>query len=325
MQMNRREMLTLLASSMAGAIPLRSWAQGYPDRPITMVVPYPPGASSDMLARLVQARMSAATGRTVIVENKGGAGGNIGAAYVAKSPADGYRILLATQPIVTINPFLYKNPGFDANKDLAPLTSGVNAVVSLVVHPSLPVNSVAELIEYGKKHPDELNYGTAGNGTPQHIGGLLFAERAGITMTHIPYRGGGPMVTDLLAGQIKVGIVTLSTVKQYIADKRLKVIAIGEKTRFSGTPDIPTIAETLPGFELTTWLGFLGPAGMPPNAVDYLVTQLTNALKSDEVKTPLLNAALLVNPEGPAALERVIKADQDTYSKIIKQYKITND
>jgi tripartite-type tricarboxylate transporter receptor subunit TctC len=278
-----------------------------------------------MLARLVQARMSAATGRTVIVENKGGAGGNIGAAYVAKSPADGYRILLATQPIVTINPFLYKDPGFDANKDLAPLTSGVNAVVSLVVHPSLPVNSVAELIEYGKKHPGELNYGTAGNGSPQHIGGLLFAERAGITMTHIPYRGGGPMVTDLLAGQIKVGIVTLSTVKQYIADKRLKVIAIGEKTRFSGTPDIPTIAETLPGFELTTWLGFLGPAGMPPNVVDYLVTQLTNALKSDEVKTPLLNAALLVNPEGPAALERVIKADQDTYSKIIKQYKITND
>jgi tripartite-type tricarboxylate transporter receptor subunit TctC len=321
----RRHLLALAAGSALAAGTTRTFAQAFPNRPISIVVPYPPGASTDMLARLVAQPMQASLGVPVVVENKGGAGGNVGAAYVAKSPPDGYRILLATQPIMTINPYVYKETGFDVAHDFTPLTCGVNAVVCIAVHPSLGVNTLAELITYGKAHPGALNFGTAGAGSPQHIGGLLFAQRAGFTWTHIPYRGGGPMVTDLISGQIKVGIVTLSTVKGYIADGRLKVLAIGEKTRFGGTPQIPTIAETLPGFELSTWLAFFGPGNLPPDITQTLSRHLVQALNVQSVKTKLHDSALPVRAEGPAALAQLVSADQAIYSRTIREHHITID
>lgn len=325
MNLNRRHAVGLLASALTTGLPLVAQAQAYPNKPITIVCPYPPGASTDQVARLVQQRISATTGLTVIVENKGGAGGNLGAAYVAKSPPDGYRILLATQPILTINPFLYKEMGFDPLKELTPLTAAVNGVVAIVVHPSLPVNNIAELIAYGKKNPGVLNFGTAGSGSPQHIGGLLLAQRAGFSLKHIPYRGGGPMVVDLLAGHIQMGIVTLSAVKSYMADKRLKVLAIGETMRFPGVPEVPTIAETLPGFELTTWLGFFGPGGLPNEQVNFLSNAITQALNADEVKAKLFDSALPIRAEGPAALASLVRADYENYGRIIREHKITAD
>ena len=327
MSSNRRKAIGWMASGAAAAAwPWLANAQAQPaaaSRTLTLVVPYPPGASSDQLARLVAQRWSAITGQSMVIENKGGANGNVGAATVAKAPPDGTRILLATQPIVAINPFLYKDSGFDANKELTPLTAAVNGVVVIAVHPSLPVNSIAELIDYSKKNPGALQYGTAGAGSPQHIGGLLFAQRAGITLTHVPYRGGGPMVADLLAGHIKMGIVTLAAVKAYTADKRLKVLAIGEKARFAGAPEIPTLAETLPGFELTTWLGFFGPGGLPRERVNALSQALIQALNADEVKAKLLEQALPVRAEGPDALARLVQTDQEMYGRIIREYKIT--
>lgn len=324
MSFSRRQFLAAAGGSAAVvALPRSALAQSYPSRPITIVVPYPPGASTDQVARLVQQQMQTDTGGTIVVENRGGAGGNVGAAYVAHSPPDGYRILMATQPIVTINPYVYKSIGFDPVKDLTPLTCAVNAVVSIAVHPSLGVNSIAELIAYGKSHPGQLNFGTAGTGSPQHVGGLLFAQRAGFEWTHIPYRGGGPMVTDLLAGQIKVGIVTLSAVKGYLADGRLKVIAIGEKSRFSGAPTLPTIAETLPDFELTTWLAFFGPGKLPPDIVQYLSSHIAQALAAESVKTRLDESALPVRAEGPTALAQLVSADQAQYQKIIREHNIT--
>jgi tripartite-type tricarboxylate transporter receptor subunit TctC len=290
---------------------------------LTLVVPYPPGASTDQVARLLAQHWPAVTGQTLVIENKGGANGNLGAAVVAKSPPDGSRILLATQPIVSINPFVYKDAGFDASKDLTPLTCGVNAVVALVCHPSLPVSSMAELIDYGKRHPGELQYGTAGSGSPQHVGGLLLAQRAGISLTHVPYRGGGPMVSDLLAGHIKLGIVTLAVVKGHLADKRLKILAIGEKSRFAGMPEIPTIAETLPGFELTTWLGFFGPHGLPRERANALSQTLTQVLNIDEVKAQLQQMGLPLRTEGPEALARLVQSDQDLYGRIIRDNRIT--
>ncbi len=325
MNFPRRHALGMMASAVAASLPLGAFAQSYPSRPITIVIPYPPGASTDQVGRLVQQRMALNNNISVIAENRGGAGGNLGSAYVAKSPPDGYRVLLATQPIPTINPFLFKDMGFDPNKELTPLTAAVNAVVCIVVHPSFPVNNIAELIDYGKKNPGVVNYGTAGAGTPQHIGGLLFGQRAGFDLTHVPYKGGGPMVADLLAGHIKMGIVTLSTVKAYIADKRLKVLAIGEKTRFVGAPDVPTIAETLPGFELTTWLGFFGPGGLPSEQVSYLSKGIIQALNSEDVKAKLIELALPLRAEGPEALARLVKADQDAYGRIIREHKITAD
>jgi tripartite-type tricarboxylate transporter receptor subunit TctC len=326
MILHRRHAMGAMAAAVASTLPSFSQAQAYPSRPITIVIPYPPGASTDQLGRFLQQGMSANNSSlNVIAENRGGAAGILGSAYVAKSPPDGYRILLATQPIATIYPFLYKDMGFDPVKDLTPLTCGVNAVVALAVHPSLPVNNVAELIAFGKKNPGVLNFGTAGSGSPQHIGGLLFAQRAGFDLTHVPYKGGGPMVSDLLAGHIKMGIVTLSTVKAYAADKKLKVIAIGEKMRFPGAPDIPTIAETLPGFELTTWLGFFGPGGLPAEQVKYLTNAIIAALNSPDIKTKLLDLALPLRTEGPEALAKLVLADQDAYGRIIRDHKITAD
>jgi len=323
MSRSRHFALGVMVSVFAAALPLLAHAQPYPNKPITVVIPYPPGASTDQVGRMVQQRIAATTGHTVIAENRGGAGGNLGAAYVAKSPPDGYRVLLATQPIATINPFLFKDMGFDPLKDLTPLTAAVNAVVAIVAHPSLPANNIAELIAYGKSNPGTLNYGTAGAGTPQHIGGLLLAQRGGFTMTHVPYKGGGPMVTDLIAGHIKVGIVTLSAVKAFVADKRLKILAIGEKTRFAGAPDLPTIAETLPGFEMTTWLGFFGPGNLPAEQVAYLSKAIMQALNSNEVKARLVDLALPIRAEGPEALARLIRADQELYGRIIRENNIT--
>lgn len=324
MTLQRRKALTLLSAAAAAA----AWpgmAASQIARTVTLVVPYPPGASTDQTARLVAQRWNSITGQTMVVENKGGANGNVGSATVAKAPPDGTRILLATQPVLAINPFLYKDSGFDANKDLTPLTCAVNGVVALVVHPSLPVNNVAELIDFAKKNPGAVQFGTAGSGSPQHIGGLLFAQRAGINLTHVPYRGGGPMVNDLLAGHIKMGIVTLSAVKAFAADKRLKVLAIGEKTRFAGAPDIPTIAETLPGFELTTWLAFFGPGGLPREQVNALSQALTRAINADDVKAKLMDLALPPRTEGPEALARMVQVDQEMYGRIIREYKITAD
>jgi len=328
MTFRRRDTLIALAAT-ALTLPTLTRAQPAPSmlagKTVTMVVPYPPGASTDQTGRLTAQRLGTNTGATVVVENRGGANGNIGAQHVARSPGDSLRILLATQPIVAINPFLYKDIGFDPLKDLTPLTAAVNGVVAIMVHPSLPVRSVAELIAYGKAHPGVLNYGTAGTGTPQHIGGLLFAQRAGVDLTHVPYKGGGPMVTDLVAGHIKLGIVTLSTVKSFVADGRLKVLAIGEKTRFSGAPDIPVIAETLPGFELTTWLGYFGPPAMPADQVRVVSQALMQALNSDDVKAKLIDAGLPPRAEGPEALARLVRSDSEIYGRIIREHRITTD
>lgn len=325
MKLTRRRLLVAAGGcAAAAAAPLAS-AQGYPNRPLTIVVPYPPGASTDQVARLVQQRMQPDVGVPVVVDNRGGANGNVGAAYVAKSPPDGYRILLATQPILTINPYVYKSIGFDPNKELTPITCGVNAVVCIAVHPSLPVNNVAELIAYGKAHPGELNFGTAGAGSPQHVGGLLFAQHAGFEWTHVPYRGGGPMVTDLLAGNIKAGIVTLSVVKNYQSEGKLKILAIGETKRFAGTPNIPTIAETLPGFDLTTWLGFFGPGGLSQDMVQFLAHHIEVALNDPGVSRKLLESGLPVRAEGPAALAQLVASDQAAYQRVIRERNITAD
>lgn len=323
MSVSRRHAVAMMAA--ASAMPWSVMAQdGFPNRPITMVVPYPPGASTDQVGRLTQSSWSQVTGgSTMVVENKGGAAGNVGSAYVAKSPPDGYRILLATQSVVTINPFLYKDMGFDPVKDLTPLTAAVNAVVALAVHPSVPANNMQELIEYGRRHRNALHYGTAGSGSPQHVGGLLLAQRADFGLTHIPYRGGGPMVTDLLAGHIQVGIVTLSAVKQFAAEGRLKILAIGERERFAGAPDIPTIAETVPGFELTTWLGYFAPAGLPRPIADYLSQNLIKALNTPDVKRQLIDLALPPRTEGPQALADLVQADRELYGRIIREHNIT--
>ena len=321
----RCAMRAAIGAAAAGILPLQARAQSYPSRPVTIVVPYPPGGSSEQLARSVQVRLAAGLGQAVVIENRAGAGGTIGAAYLAKSPADGYRILLATQPIITISPHLQKDMGFDPLKDLTPLTNGVNAVVGIAVNSAVPVQTLAELIAWGRKNPGALTFGSAGAGSPQHVGGVLLAQRAQMEMTHVPYKGGGPMLTDLLAGHIKLGIATLSVFKPFANDRRIKILAIGEKTRFPGMAEIPTIAETIPGFELSTWLGFYGPGGLPPDIARTLAGELVKALKADEVRSKLADAALMVAADGPEALGALGRAEHELYGRIIRDNRITAD
>jgi tripartite-type tricarboxylate transporter receptor subunit TctC len=316
--------LSILALGLtAVSAPLR--AQGFPNRPVTIVVPYPPGGATDLVARFVQPKLQAAFGQSIVVENKGGANGSIGGASVAKATPDGYRILMATQPVITINPHLQKEAGWDPQKELAPLTNAVDAVIALAVNADLPVNNLAELIAYGRANPGKLTFGTAGAGSPQHLGGVLLGQRAKIQWTHVPYKGGGPMINDLLAGHVSVGIGTLAILKPFIKEGRLRIIAVGGATRYAGTPNIPTIAETLPGFELNTWLAFYAPAGTPADVQKLLSTELQRALKSDDVRSKLLEAALVVNAEGPEPLARTGRSEYELYGKVVRDNLITLD
>lgn len=326
MQSRRRDALKLLGLAGAlGALP-RAHAQSVaPDRPVTIVVPYPPGASTDQVARMVQAKLAGASSQPVVVEYKPGANGAIGSAFVARSPADSHRILIATQPLVSILPHLQKDIGYDPLKDFAPLTNAVNAVIGIAVHPSLPVESLADLIAYAKKNPKTLSFGSAGAGSPQHVGGVLLGQRAGIDWTHVAYKGGGPMNTDLLAGHIQCGIATLSVFRPFLADRRLKVIAIGERQRYAGTPDIPTIAETVPDFVLNTWLAFYGPAGMPAGQANWYAAEIGKALRAPEIAGKLAESALIVDAQGPAHLAQLTRSDFDTYGRVIRDNRITVD
>lgn len=315
----------LLASTALAVAPRLTRAQAWPVRPVTLVVPYPPGAATELVARSIQQRLAAGLGQAIVIENRAGAGGSIGAASVAKAPPDGYRFLMATQPIITISPHLQKDMGFDPLKDLTPLTNAVNATVAIAVSSSLPVQTLPDLFAFAKRNPGALSYGTAGAGSPQHIGGVLLGQRAGIDWTHVPYKGGGPMLTDLLAGHVKVGIATLSVFRPYAADKRLKILAVGDKARFAGLPDIPTIAETLPGFELSTWLAFYGPGALPADIVRTLSGELVKALRADEVRGKLADAGMPVAADGPEALAALGRAEYDLYGRIIRDARITAD
>jgi tripartite-type tricarboxylate transporter receptor subunit TctC len=295
-----------------------AFAQAYPSRPITIVVPFPPGAATDQIARWIQPRLAGSLGQPVVIENRGGANGNIAGASVAKAPPDGYRLLLGTQPILTINPHLYKDMGFDPLRELTPITNGVTGVYGLAVHPSLPVHTVAELIAYAKKNPGALNYGTTGAGSPQHMGGIRFSQRAQIAMTMVPYKGVSPMVQDLISGNINVGVATISALAPFVKDGKVRVIAVGDKTRFAAMPEIPTIAETLPGFEIAVWFGFFGPGGLPPDIVALLSLEIGKALRAPDVSAKLLEAGLPIVAEGPGPFAQEIRSEYDVYGKLVR-------
>jgi tripartite-type tricarboxylate transporter receptor subunit TctC len=310
---------------LACATTMPALAQSWPSRPITIVVPFPPGAATDQIARWVQPKLASALGVPVVIENKGGANGNIAGVYVAKSPPDGYRLLLGTQPILAINPHLYKDMGFDPLKDLTPITNGVTGVYGLAVNSALPVRTVAELIAYAKANPGALNYGTTGPGSPQHMAGILLSQRADITMTMVPYKGVGPMVLDLLAGNINVGVPTISALSQHLATGKVRLLAVSGTSRFPSLPDVPTIAETIPGFDVPVWFGFLGPGGLPPEIVARLALEIGNALRAPDVSAKLLEAGLPIVAAGPASFSSQIRADYETYGKLIRDNRITAD
>ncbi|MGZ5260361.1 MAG: tripartite tricarboxylate transporter substrate binding protein, partial [Burkholderiales bacterium] len=252
-------MLTVFACTLSITVP----AQPYPMRPIRFIVPYPPGGSTDYTAREIAQRLSDLWGQQLVIDNRGGAGSLIGHALAANAPSDGYTLLLGTSTGLSIAPALGTKLAYDPQKDLAPIGLAVYAPYLLVVHASIPATSVKEFIEYAKKQPGKLNYGSSGIGTPNHLGGELMDLLAGIRTVHVPYKGGGPAMTDLISGQLQYMLTAIPQALPHVKSGRLRALATGHPSRTRAAPDLPPIAETLPGFNNTTWYGLLAPARTP--------------------------------------------------------------
>ncbi|HEY2230404.1 MAG TPA: tripartite tricarboxylate transporter substrate binding protein [Xanthobacteraceae bacterium] len=307
-----------LAVLMVIAAPMAAAAQNYPTRPIMLVSPFPPGGSVSLVARIVAEKMSETLGQSVIVENRGGAGGTIGARLVAKSPPDGYTLLLGYTGTLAIGPSMYPNAGFDPHKDFAPVGRIGSAPTMLVVHPSVPAHSVAELIAYAKARPGEVNFGSAGIGTVGHLAGELLATMAGVKLTHVPYKGTGPAVTDLLGGHIPMMFTPIPTAHAQAESGLLRALAVSSAQRSSLLPGLPTVAESgLPGFEAGLRYGLVAPAGTPRPVIERLNKELRLALAAEDVRQRLATDGAETLPSTPEEYAADLDREEATWSKLV--------
>ncbi|MEN3348131.1 MAG: hypothetical protein V7632_1766, partial [Bradyrhizobium sp.] len=294
-------------------------AQNYPVRPITLVIPFAPGGSTSIVGRGVAEKMGELLGEKVVVDNRPGAGGTVGTKAVAKSDPDGYTLLLGYTGTLAIGPSLYKNAGYDPREDFAPIGMIGNAPNSLVVHPSFPAKTVAELISYAKANPGKVNFGSAGAGTASHITGEYFGRAAGITLVHIPYKGTGPALTDLLGGHIPMVFAPIPASHTNVAAGKLRALAVTSTTRSGLLPDVPTIAEAaLPGFDASLYYGLVAPAGTPRPIIDKLNKALHAALASEEVKRQLGNDGTDITPGTPEDYADFIDKDEKKWAQLVK-------
>jgi tripartite-type tricarboxylate transporter receptor subunit TctC len=313
--------LSLCAAVMFGlsAALVEAQAQNFPSRTITLVIPFAPGGSNSIVGRVIADKMGQLLGEKVVVDNRPGAGGTVGTRAVARSDPDGYTILLSFTGTLAIAPSLYRNPGYDPRKDFAPIGLIGNAPNSLVVHPSFPAKSVAELVAYAKANPGKVNFGSAGAGTVSHITGEYFAHSAGITLVHIPYKGTGPALTDLLGGRIPMAFAPIPASHANVSGGMLRALAVTSTTRSSLLPEVPTIAESgLPGFDASLYYGLVAPAGTPRPVIDKLNKTLQDALGSTEVKKQLGLDGTEITPGTPEDYAAFIDKDEKKWSQLVK-------
>jgi len=293
-------------------------AQTYPAKPVRVVIPWPPGGGNDIAGRIVMQRVGEALGQQFTIDNRGGAGGTIGTDMVAKAAPDGYTILVQSVTHVG-NAHLYKKLPYDALKDFAPVGLLTRQVAALTVHPSLPAKTVREFIALAKARPKEILYSTAGNGSIPHLSMALLGSMAGIEVVHVPYKGGGPQVIALLAGESQASLATVASVIAHIKAGRLRAIGVTSAQRSSVLPDVPTIAEAgVPGYEMSPWIGVFAPAGTPKAVVDKLDTEIGKALKLPEVAASLSAQALDPWSSTPEEFAVRLKNDYDKYAQLIK-------
>ncbi|MCA1453037.1 tripartite tricarboxylate transporter substrate binding protein [Bradyrhizobium sp. BRP22] len=303
----------------AGAAFWPAQAQDYPNRPITLVIPFAPGGSTSIVGRGIAEKMSELLGEKIVIDNRPGAGGTVGTKAVAKSDPDGYTLLLGYTGTLAIGPSLFKKAGYDPRKDFAPIGMIGNAPNSLVVHPSFPARSVAELIAYAKQNPGKVSFGSAGAGTASHITGEYFARSAGIALVHVPYKGTGPALVDLIGGHIPMAFAPIPASHANVSAGTLRALAVTSSTRSGLLPDVPTIAEAgIPGFDASLYYGLAAPAGTPRPIIDKLNKVLRDALASDEVKRQLGSDGTEITPGSPEDYADFIDKDEKKWAQLVK-------
>jgi tripartite-type tricarboxylate transporter receptor subunit TctC len=298
-------------------MPAAALAQSYPNRPITIIAPYPPGASTDFMARLLKDPMSETLGQPIVVENRPGAGGSTATGNVAFAAPDGYTLLFTVNAPVTMNKFLQKSYPIDPREQLAPIVNTAEVQLALAVHESIPVKTVAELVAYAKERPGKLSYGSAGIGSAHHIAGELLKQKTGIDIQHVPYRGGGPAIQDLLAGHIALSFGTTPAVLPHAQGGKIRIIALAEARRDPDMPDVPTVAETVPGVVTGTWLGLFAPAGTPQPIIDKLNKAAVDALKRPDVIAKMKTQGAKPVGSTPAELTALVKSEYAHWEKVI--------
>ena len=296
----------------------------YPSKPIKFVVPITPGGSNDVLARTIAQKLSDQWKQAVVVENRPGGGMNLGSDMVAKSAPDGYTWLLGANNIFVTNPHVGKMP-FDVFKDLAPVTTVAIVPFVLAVNANFPAKNVAELVEYAKKNPNALNYGSSGNGSPQQLAAEMLSHVAGIKMQHVPYKGAVPAITDLLGGRIQVFIGAVNSLLPHVKDGKLRLLAGAGGKRFAAFPELPAIAETVPGVALDVWLGVFMPAGVPKDILTKVNADIAQVLQSPEVRTSLAAQGIEPTTSTPEALAQTIRDDHARWGKVIREANIKAD
>ena len=321
--MNRILTTALLALAATGAC-AQGAAQGWPARPVTLVVPFPPGGGTDTGARIVAEQLSRKWGQPVVVDNKGGAAGQIGADFVAKARPDGYTILMGNIGTQAINPALYSKMPYDPDKAFAPVGLVAELPLAMMVNPSVPAKTVKEFVALAKAQPGKLSYSSSGAGGGPHLAAEMFKDATGAFVLHVPYRGGGPAIADLLAGHVQLSFMTVLEASSHIKAGKLRALAVTSDKRVAALPDVPTLAESgLPGFNSISWIGLLAPAGTPRELVDKISADVREIVARDDVKEKLVQLGAVPAANTPAQFSALIDNDRKRYAQIIRDRKIT--
>ncbi len=319
----RRTLLALALSLAAGTPALAQ--EKFPSKPVTIIVPQAAGGANDTIARVIAQKLSEQTGQSFVVDNRTGAGGNVGTAAAARSRPDGYTLLLTADSAMVINPALYKSTGFDPVKDFEPIGSVATAGYVLVAHPSFPARNTAELVALAKQQPGKINIGSAGNGTLNHLIGEMLGKATGIDLVHIPYKGSSAAATDLVAGQVQVSVQSLPSSIAFIRSGKMKVLGVVNPKRLPVLPDAPTIGETVKGFGATPWYGLFAPAGTPKAIIQQLNAEIAKALESKDAQERLAGVGCEPFRSTPEQFAQLVRDDLPRWAKIVKESGATID
>jgi len=306
------------ALAVLGALAAPATAQSWPEKQVNFIVPFSAGGTTDLFGRLLANHMQQKFGKPFIVENRAGAGGNLGAAAVAKAAPDGYTFLVGTVSTHAINPFLYSKLPYDTAKDFQPVSLIARLPNILVVHPSLPVNNVAELIAHLKANPDKLSYGSSGAGTSIHLAAELFKIKTGTTMTHVPFRSSGDIMNNLTGGHINLAFDNITLAWPQVKAGRLRALAVSSTARSEIAPEVPTVAETIPGFDATSWHGVFAPAGTPKAIVDAMAAEMKRILELPDVKEKLFEIGAIAAPMTPEEFSKFIDGERTKWAEVVK-------